>query len=103
MKMPKFLQNKQATLKKYEGDTPQGPSYEDPVTIKGYYEQEREIVKDDDGNEVISESQFYTSEDIEIPPQSILEIGERENEVITVSRYEIPITGKFNHQEVALK
>ena len=103
MKLFKFLQPHKADYKEYKGSGIEGPVYEDTVEIKGYYQQEREIVKDDDGNEIISNSRFYTSADEDFPPQSILDINNRDNEVITASKYYNALNGKLSHVEVALK
>lgn len=103
MKLPKFMQPDTAIIKKYKGEGVNGPQYEDGITITGYYEQKREIVKDDDGNEIISSSKFYTSEDIAIPTQSILIFNSIEDEVIKIDRHRSSLTGQLNHIEVLLK
>ena len=110
MKLPKAAQPHTVTIKDYEGDGAYGPTYSDPYEVQGYFQQEREVVKDQDGNEVVSDAQFFTSEDIEPPPESLIyfPLTEEElekntkHEVISISTKYNALTGQKSHTEVVL-
>lgn len=102
MKLPKAAQPHKVSIKEYEGDGAYGPIYSNPYEIKGYFQQERKVVKDQDGNEVISDAQFFTSEDIEPPTESIVTFKDIEHEVISVSHKVNAMTGQNSHTEVVM-
>ena len=102
MKLPKAAQPHTVTIKEYEGDGAYGPTYSDPYEVKGYFQQERKLVKDDEGNEIVSDAQFFTSEDIEPPPESIITFNGVENEVISISPKYNALTGQKSHTEVVM-
>ena len=102
MKLPKAAQPHTVTIKDYEGDGAYGPTYSDPYEVQGYFQQEREVVKDQEGNEVVSDAQFFTSEDIEPPTESIATFNGVEHEVISISPKYNALTGQKSHTEVVM-
>lgn len=103
MKLPKFLQPDIVEVHEYEGNSVDGPQYSDAYEVEGYLEESRTYVRNTNGDEVVSSSQFYTSEEIEPPPKSKLTFNGREYIVITTSRNRNAMTGELNHIEVALE
>ena len=102
MKLPKAAQPHTVTIKDYEGDGAYGPTYSDPYEVQGYFQQEREVVKDQEGNEVVSDAQLFTSEDIKPPPESIITFNGVEHEVISISPKYNALTGQKSHTEVVM-
>ena len=102
MKLPKAAQPHTVSIKEYEGDGAYGPIYSDPYEVQGYFQQERKVVKDQDGNEVVSDAQFFTSEDIEPPTESIATFNGIEHEVIEYSPKVNALTGQNSHTEVVM-
>ena len=102
MKLPKVAQPHTVEVKDYEGDGAYGPTYSDPYEVQGYFQQEREVVKDQEGNEIVSDAQFFTSEDIEPPPESVVTFNDTEHEVISISPKYNALTGQKSHTEVVM-
>lgn len=103
MKLPKFVQPHTVDVQEYNGDTTYGPDYSDSYEVEGYFQNTRKYIRDDEGDEVVSESQFYTSEDIDLPKKSIVTFDGIDHEVITTSRKTNALIGKLTHVEVALE
>ena len=101
--LPKFLQPDTVTIEDYEGDSAYGPQYGDPYDVEGTIERTRKRVQNEDGDEVISEVQFYTSEDIDPPMQSKLTFDGDEYEVINASPKRNKMNGQLSHVEVVLR
>ena len=110
MKLPKAAQTHTVKAKKYKGDGAYGPTYSEPFEIQGYFQQERKLIKDDEGDEIVSDSQFYTSENIDLPQKSLLyfpleneELEENEkHEVVSTSPKHNALTGQKSHTEVVM-
>ena len=102
MKLPKAAQPHTVTIKEYEGDGAYGPTYSDSYEVQGYFQQEREVVKDQEGNEIVSDAQFFTSEDIEPPTESIVTFNDIEHEVISISPKYNALNGQKSHTEVVM-
>ena len=103
MKLPKFLQPNEATVEEYQGDSAYGPEYADPYQIEGYMEEDNKLVRNSDGDEVVSSSQFFTSEDVEPPEDSKLTFEGTEHKVISSNKQRNALTGKINHVQINLK
>jgi len=104
VKLPRFLQPDTVSVKEYQGDSAYGPSYKDPYELEGLLEKTRKFVRNDEGDQVVSESQFYTSEDREPPPQSkLIEEDGTEHIIIKASPQKNALTGKINHTEIVLE
>ena len=101
--LPKFLQNDEASIEEYGGSSAYGPEYSDPYSVEGYMEESRTYVRNENGDQVVSSAQFFTSEEISPPPQSKLNFDGSEHIVITVSTNRNAVTGEENHVEIALE
>ncbi len=102
MRMPKAIQPHKVSIKEYEGDGAYGPVYSDPYNSTGYFQEERKVVKNKEGNEVVSDAQYYTSDDISPPTESIITFNGVDHEVLQVAPRDNALTGKTNHVEVVM-
>ena len=92
------------TIKEYQGDGPYGPSYGDPYEVRCYFEKKRDLVRDSNGQEIVSSARAFMAPDYEPPPKSIITFEGDDYEVITSARFDNPIAGaKPHHTEVTLK
>jgi len=102
MKLPDIVQPHTVTIEEYEGEGAYGPQYSDSYEVNGYYQEENKYIRNDEGDEVTSSSQFFTSADIKPPQKSKLTFDGNENEVMTTSVKRNAITGKISHVQVML-
>ena len=102
-KLPAYMQQNEVTVEVYEGDGAYGPIYSDPVTISCYYQQKNEKVLDDEGDEIISSSQFFTSSGLDMKKGSKVTFEGNTNKVMTTSEKRNALTGKVHHQQVWLR
>jgi hypothetical protein len=103
MKLPKSVQPHTVTIKPYLGDGAYGPQYDDEFESTGYFVQKESLTRDDEGNEVVSSSQYHTSDDIELKQQSELTFNGKTETVVTTNKYYNAFTGKLSNVEVMLK
>lgn len=103
MKLPKSAQPHTATIKPYLGSSAYDPQYGDEFKSTGYYVQKNRLTKDDEGNEVLSGSQYYTSDDINLKQQSEITFKNNTETVIKTNRYSNALTGKLSNVEVMLE
>jgi len=83
-----------------------GSTYADPITVPAFVVDERALVRDSAGTEVVSSTQVHLAFDVVAPPGSLVTIwpgvvGERDATVITSSRGAHPRLPAF--QTLALK
>ncbi len=102
MKLPKSLLIHEADIEDYEGDDGFEEEYGDAYTVNGYMEYNRKVVRDREGNEVVSEAQFITTPDVNPPPESKLTYNGNEHQVISVAHYDNPLNGKSFSVELNL-
>lgn len=92
------------TIKEYQGDGPYGPSYGNPYTVQCYFEKKHELVRDSNGQEIVSSARAFMHPNYEPPPKSIVTFEGTDYEVISSARFDNPIAGaKPHHTEVSLK
>jgi hypothetical protein len=91
-------------IREYQGDGPYGPSYGDPYEVRCYFEKKRELVRDSNGQEIVSSAKMFLDPVHEPPPKSIVTFEGTDYEVISSARFDNPIAGaKPHHTEVSLK
>ncbi|MFP4647283.1 MAG: hypothetical protein ACLFN4_06655 [Candidatus Acetothermia bacterium] len=103
MKIPSFTKMHTVQIEEYEGDSAYGPEYDDPYDVDGYYEEKRKKVLNDDGDEVLSGAMFYTDDDIDPPTGSRLTHRGKELTIISISRFDNPMSNGYHHLEIALQ
>jgi hypothetical protein len=103
MKLPKFVQPHTATITEYEGDGTYGPIWGNSYEIDCYFVHKKKITFDEEGNEITSPSQIYTSTDIKPKKQSEVKVNGETLEIIAVNRYDNAMTGKLSNVEIMLR
>lgn len=103
MKLPKSVQPHTVTVKPFLGDGAYGPQYGDTFESTGYFVEKEELTRDDDGNEVVSSSQYHTSDDLDLKQQSELTFNSKTETVVTTNRYYNAFTSQLSNVEVMLK
>jgi len=94
----------QGDNKRDQGDGPYGPSYGSPYEVRCYFEKKLDLVRDSNGQEIVSSARAFMSADYEPPPKSIITFEGVDYEVITSARFDIPLAhSKPHHTEVTLK
>lgn len=78
------LLHQTATVERYEGDGAYGPVYADPATIACRVEQGTQLVRDAQGDEVVSSVRLYTTMDVDpIPAESRVTVDGTATTVLT--------------------
>ena len=75
------------------------PLYEPPVSVPCRLEDDRRLVRNEQGQEVVSESVLFT--DFRVYPQDAFEVDGKDIRVIQVSN-KVGLNGQFDHCEVRL-
>lgn len=101
MSIPAELLVHTASVEPYEGSGAYGDRYGTAVPVPCYYEGRRQIVRDGDGNEAVSEGVLYANL-TDLPVGSRVTVLGRTTWVLSVSTFDDGgITG-LAHVEVAL-
>lgn len=103
MKIPQFVQPHTVEIEPYEGEGTYGIVYGTPFNSTGYYVDKKEYIRDDDGDEVVSSSQYYTSEDLDIKTKSKLTFNGNTKEVLGINKNYNAMTGQHSNTVVMLK
>lgn len=99
MSLPGMLPHT-ATVEPYEGGGAYGDVYGAPFEVPCYFEGQRQLVRDSDGSEAVSEGTMYTDLRDDITPGSRVAVAGRTTWVLSVSR--LDDDGTLSHLEVAL-
>jgi hypothetical protein len=101
MKIRRSLLNDSVSVQSYAGEGAYGPVYAAAVTVSCNVETTRRLVRNYDGDEVVSESTLYVHPDDAgyFLPESLLTIASRESRVLTARTP--TVRGKPCHTEVA--
>lgn len=103
--MPGFLLRHEVIVEPYEGDSANGPLYGTPVTVRCFLEEKRRMVRNKEGEQVLSGATFYCRLDAiaDAPPQSLVTLpGGRQSEVITQAPHNGGGLPTPDHLEVSL-
>lgn len=100
--IPEQLLMHTAAVEPYEGSGAYGDRYGTPVDVPCYYEGRRQIVRDADGAEAVSEGTLYANRDTDIPVGSRVTVAGRSTWVLTVSDFDDGGLTGLAHLEVAL-
>ena len=89
-----------AGLKRYLRSTDTGRAeYAETVEIPCRVQADRRLVRDEKGNQVVSESALYCDE--RVGPKDVLVVDEREYPVIRTAT-KVDLDGRYDHTEVRL-
>ena len=92
-----------ATLKPLESSGSLGPSFGDEKELEGFFEETRELVRDQQGDEVVSSSRFFTNELVRPKTGSILEFDGVEHDVIGYDLHRNILNGEYAYTVVNLQ
>ncbi len=81
-----FLLRHQIVVEPYLGQAASGPRYDGPTTVACFVDDKRRKVRNEVGDEVISESTVYCRLETVAPPKSRVTVNGREAFVITAAR-----------------
>ena len=96
------------TVQRYAGETGwSGPAYDEPVDVPAVIDDERRLVRNDQGDEVTSETTLMLDLDVlgagvDLTPESLVTLPGRTSRVIAVSRHDQGQHGAWRHVEVNL-
>lgn len=100
--IPAFLLVHTASVEPYEGGGAYGDVYGQAFNVVCYYEGRRQLVRNGDGAEVVSEGTMFVNPDVTIPAGSRVTVLDRSTWVITVSTLDDGGLTGLAHQELAL-
>lgn len=100
--IPAFLLRHTAVIEPYEGSGGLGDVYGDPVTVRGFADDKRRLVRDATGEQVVSETTFYCRLDTVAPPGSRVTVNGRTVHVIQALRRDGGGLPTPDHLEVVL-
>lgn len=92
--------NQTVMYKRYTGAGETGkPLYDSPVEIPCRLQDDRQLIRDETGYEVVSESALFTA--VEVGPQDAFVLRGRDVKVIRAAR-KVNLDGEYDHTEVRL-
>lgn len=95
------------TVQRYAGEGSRGPVYDDDVTLSAVVDDERRLVRNDQGDEVTSETTLMFDLEafgpgVELTPESVVTLPGRSSRVVAVTRHDKVQHGAWAHVEVNL-
>lgn len=90
-----------ATVEDYLGSGAYGATFGPPREISCWIEEGRKVVRDNDGNEVLSDTTLICSPDVDVPVESKVSVGGRTSFVIATATHRRP-SGP-HHTEINLR
>jgi hypothetical protein len=100
--IPAHLLVHTASVEPYEGSGAYGDVYGAPVALPCYFEAERKIVRDAEGDEAVAEATIYADLGDEIKPGSRVTVNGYSSTVITVSVFDDGGLTGLAHREIAI-
>lgn len=102
MSIPSYLLVHTASVEPYEGSGAYGDVFAAAFDLPCYFEMERKIVRDSDGDDAVSEGQVHADLGPEIKPGSRVTVNGYESTVITISIFDDGGLTGLAHREIAL-
>lgn len=91
-----------AVLEAYAGESATGEQFGAPVLVPCYAEATRQLVRDQNGQEAVSEARLFTDLTVAFPPGSRVTVIGRTCRVIAVAIFDDGGLTGLGHQEVSL-
>ncbi|HZM83828.1 MAG TPA: hypothetical protein VFC19_49550 [Candidatus Limnocylindrales bacterium] len=101
--IPTWLLRHPAIIEPYQGNSPSGPVYGLPVHIRCFAEDQRRLVRDDQGTEIISETTLYCPLSTVAPAESRVTVAGRVSTVIVARRRDGAGLPTPDHLEVSVR
>ena len=100
--IPAHLLVHTASVEPYEGSGAYGDVYGTAYNLPCYFEAERKIVRNSDGDEAVAEATVYADLGAEVNPGSRVAVNGYSSTVITVSVFDDGGLTGLAHREIAL-
>lgn len=100
--IPGFLLRHTVTVEPYVGQGAYGEVYGPAVTVRCFVDDRRRLVRNSEGDEVVSESRLMCRLTEDIPPESRVTLNGRVTTVLATSRMDGGGLPTPDHLEVAL-
>ncbi|MEO6081927.1 MAG: hypothetical protein ABIQ18_02345 [Umezawaea sp.] len=100
--IPAFLLRHEVTVEPYLGEGGAGPVFGPPVTARCFREDARKLVRNEVGEQVVSETTCYALPGTVAPPKSRVQVGDREAFVIVSRDRNSGTPEPLDHVEVVL-
>lgn len=100
--IPSHLLVHVASVEPYEGSGAYGDVYGVAYSLPCYFEAERKIVRNSEGDEAVAEATVYADPGDEIDPGSRVSVNGYSSTVITVSVFDDGGLTGLAHREIAL-
>lgn len=102
MSIPPQLLVHTASVEPYEGSGAYGDAFGAPFDLPCYFEQKRQLVRDANGDETVSEGTLYADLGTDVPAGSRVTVNGYTSTVITVAILDDGGLTGLAHQEVSL-
>lgn len=100
--IPAFLLKHEVVVEPYLGETGTGPSYGAPTNVRCFREDVRKLVRNEVGEQVVSESRVFCLPGTVAPPKSRVQVNGRQAFVIITKDHNSGTPEPLDHVEVAL-
>jgi hypothetical protein len=101
--LPARFQPHTVTVSTRVGVTGAGEVFADPVPVKCWRDDEVRLVRDADGQQVVSSTTLYTSDPRDLwAPGSVVDVDGRDATVIAAARHDDAGMGVWQHTEIVL-
>lgn len=101
--IPAHLLVHTASVEPYEGSGAYGDVFGAAFDLQCYFEMERKVVRDSNGDEAVSECQVFADLGAEVKPGSRVTVNGYASTVITVAVFDDKGLTGLAHQEVSLR
>ena len=102
MKIPGWMLRHEVTIEPYLGQSATGPRYGPPVPVRCFVDESRRLVRNEAGEQVVSESTVFCRLGTTAPPKSRVNVRGREAFVITAKQRDASGLPTPDHLELAL-
>ncbi|MFG1997881.1 hypothetical protein ACGFNU_01885 [Spirillospora sp. NPDC048911] len=102
MRLPRWLLPHQVTVRAYRGEGSSGPIYAAPVTTAALIDDKQRLIRGPNGDVLVSATTLFLPIDVEVAPESLVEVKGRTATVMTVARRSGDGLPTPDHIEVAL-
>lgn len=82
MALPAFLKQHTIQIEAFSGEGGAGPVYDASVTVKGFVDFKRRLIRNPDGSDLISSATIYIDPGVTVTPESRITYGGRVMRVV---------------------
>ena len=100
--LPASLLRHSAVIERYQGAGPAGPLFGPPVQVRCFADDQRRMIRGDNGTEVVSTATLYCPLGTVAPPESRVSVNDRTATVLAAYRRDGGGLPTPDHLELAL-